>query len=114
MEEREERNSPKKTGDNELRALLVDFASTTTAHGVGRFATAPVATAKVTWFFIWLCVMAGFSYMLAQLIILYKSKPVSTSVSVEYQKVRNTRCCYYEVFTLGKNSHRIAWKWNAG
>ena len=78
----------KKDDQSAVKDMFVDFASSTTAHGISRFATAPVWTAKVSWFLIWLGVMAGFIYMVAELIVLFNSKPVSTSVSVSYEQVR--------------------------
>ena len=80
-------NTENKAGDSAVKAMLLEFASTTTAHGISRFATTPVWTVKVSWFLIWLGVMAGFIFMVVQLVLLYSSKPVSTNVSVKYERV---------------------------
>ena len=79
----------KETPDNGdgLGTLLSSFATSTTAHGVGRIAGSSDYKFKVSWFLVWLGVVIGFIFMVIKLSLLYKSKPVSTSISMSYEEV---------------------------
>ena len=71
-----------------LGLLLTSFATSTTAHGLNRIAGSTDFKFKVTWFLVWLGVMIGFVVMVVKLALLYSSKPISTSISIEYKEVR--------------------------
>lgn len=96
MEDKKGVEMPKKYDDGPIKSMIMDFASTTTAHGVGRIASATKVTAKLAWFFIWLCVMVGFFLMLVKLLLLYKSKPVSTKISMTYENVRKSLKLHFQ------------------
>ena len=80
-------NLKTKPGGSAVKTIFQEFASTTTAHGISRFANTPVWKAKISWFLIWLGVMTMFIFMVVELVTLYQSKPVKTSFSVKYEKV---------------------------
>eukprot|EP00794_Sanderia_malayensis_P020038 gene20038-22004_t len=71
--------------DASVTGMLNNFASSTTAHGISRIASASSVRFKVAWFIIWVTVMAFFIYLVVTLVLLYKSKPVSTSINVKYE-----------------------------
>ncbi|XP_065061508.1 acid-sensing ion channel 5-like [Rhopilema esculentum] len=84
--EKGEESKDEKPPENAVRNMLFDFASVTTAHGISRFVTSGPIYARISWFFIWLAVMIGFIYMIIQLVLLYTSRPVSTSISISFEE----------------------------
>ncbi|XP_065061496.1 acid-sensing ion channel 5-like [Rhopilema esculentum] len=72
--------------DSGITTLLSDFASTTTAHGVGRIAASSDYRFKFSWLAVWFGVMISFTWMVVKLAVLYTSRPVSTGISVSYEE----------------------------
>ncbi len=70
-----------------LRALLHEFAETTSAHGVGRIASAE----SVAWRLFWVLVtLAGCGMVIYQGILLvntYQKRPVKSNIDVTYKRV---------------------------
>ena len=79
--------------DSGITTLLADFASTTTAHGVGRIAASSDYRFKFSWLAVWFGVMISFTWMVVKLAILYTSRPVSTGIGVSYEEVRGPTGC---------------------
>ena len=80
-------NWQKGSSEDSVSGLIKGFASSTTAHGVGRIAESSDFRFRVTWFLVWLGVMISFTIMVVKLSLLYASKPVSTSISIVYEEV---------------------------
>ena len=70
-----------------LGILLLSFATSTTAHGLNRIAGSADFRIRLAWFVVWLGVVIGFVVMVYKLAILYMSKPISTSIEVDYKEV---------------------------
>lgn len=70
-----------------LRALLLEFAEGSTAHGVGRIASSESAIWRLFWI---LVTLAGGGMVIYQGILLintYKSKPIKSNIDITYKRV---------------------------
>ncbi len=70
-----------------MNHMLNEFATSTTAHGISRIASASEIRFKIIWFIVWLGVISFFIYMTTTLVLLYRSKPVSTSIKIRIEQV---------------------------
>ena len=80
-----------------LRHVFEDFAQYTTAHGIHRIEASPSTTRKCLWILV--CI-AAYSYLIYSCHCVLRAylfeKPLSTSISVSYEKVRDKFLPYYK------------------
>ena len=80
---------PEKKADNSsFKKLVLNFMGYTTAHGIGRLAASQTIFWKIFWSLVCIGASGMFIYQATGLFKQYLSKPVATSVSVTFEKVR--------------------------
>ena len=77
-----------KTEDKTFKELVYNFMEHTTAHGIGRLAASRALLWKIFWSLVCIGAFVMFIYQATGLFKQYLSKPVVTSMSVTYKKVR--------------------------
>ena len=78
----------KKTENRSFKDLVYNFTQYTTAHGISRLAASQTIFWKIFWSLVCIGASGMFIYQARGLFKQYLSKPVTTSVSVAFQKVR--------------------------
>ena len=78
-----------------LQHLCKDFATSTSAHGVPHIVNSEHTYQKIGWTIACFITLGIFCWMIAGLIKLYVSKPVSTTVKVKHEKVINSMIMFF-------------------
>ena len=87
--ERKNRASPEEKKESKsFRKLVLNFMGYTSAHGIGRLAESKTIFWKIFWSLVCMGAFGMFIYQATGLFQQYLSKPVATSVSVTFEKVR--------------------------
>jgi hypothetical protein len=74
-----------------FKKLVHNFMGYTSAHGIGRLAESKTIFWKIVWSLVCMGAFSMFIYQFIGLFQQFLSKPVSTSVSVTFEKVRFMR-----------------------
>lgn len=70
-----------------VRRLLGDFCGYTTAHGLGRLSESKNIFSRLTWSLFCIGASTMFVLQVYNLLLIYLSRPVSTVVKVEHERV---------------------------
>jgi hypothetical protein len=81
--------------NSSFRGIMSEFMGYTTGHGFGRL----IAATSILWRIFWVLAVIGafgmFVFEVIQLFKLFLSRPVQTSVSVTFEKVRFRESCKF-------------------
>ena len=77
-----------KTENKPFKDLVHNFMEYTTAHGIGRLAASQTLFWKIFWSLTCIGAFIMFTYQGTELFQQYLSKPVATTMSVTFEKVR--------------------------
>ena len=69
--------------------LIHDFASSSTAHGIGRIAAGDTYFKRGAWVILCLGVYTTLFWLCSTLIVTFKNKPVITKMEVSFEEVRD-------------------------
>lgn len=89
----------KKKESKSFKKLLLNFMGYTSAHGIGRLADSKNLFWKIFWSLVCMGALTMFTYQLIGLLKQFLSKPVTTSVSITFEKV----CVSFYNLNLYKN-----------
>jgi hypothetical protein len=80
-------SSEEKKASKSFKTLLHNFMGYTSAHGIGRLAESKTIFWRIFWSLVCMAAFGMFIYQGVGLLQQFFSKPVSTSVSVTFEKV---------------------------
>ena len=81
-----------------IRKLLGEFCGYTTAHGLGRLSESKNILSRLTWSLICIGASTMFVLQVYNLFLIYLSRPVSTVVKVEHERVSTEFTTYVDLF----------------
>lgn len=93
-------NAPpeEKAENKSFKDLVLNFMEYTTAHGIGRLAASQTLFWKVFWSMCCIGAFGMFVYQATGLFEQYLSKPISTSMSVTFEKVCLNRKSFHTLW----------------